>query len=147
MSEQESCPRLHAISAAIDDALAAEAAAGFAGHVAACPVCGAVLERMSATRSALRALQDETAGFDLSAAVLNRLPPARRRRAAGWSWQLLPSATAAVGVLAMGVVLGTLLTGSLVVEPGSRAAPVLAAFDVAPPGMLCVLGGCRGSAR
>jgi anti-sigma factor RsiW len=146
MNENERCPRLETISGAIDHALSPEAAAGFASHVSACPVCEVALDRMSQARAALRAMQAEAPGFDLSPAVLNRLPPPRRRRRAAWSWGLLPSATTAVGVLAIGAVAGALLSGGLLPEAGGRA-PMLAAFDVAPPGMLCMLDGCRGGAR
>ena len=147
----DDCPRVEALSLLIDNAISGSARSEIETHAASCRVCGATLRDFGELRSALGALGRSSAGVDIAALILERLPPrpaltaspARRRR--GWRWQLAPAGLAAAGVLATGAYLGMVLGGGAAVT--AARPPAVAVFDVVPPGGLCVAPVCYGGGR
>jgi anti-sigma factor RsiW len=144
---QESCPRIEALSALVDDALTGPERAAIEAHAAICPVCGASLARLNELRASFAALPAPRVGFDLATAVEGRIRAAERpqrarpvRERAHW-WQALPAAVGAAAALSGGAYLGSFLVagGGAV---ASRSAIEMSAFGTVPPGGICLGAGC-----
>lgn len=133
------CPRTEAFSALIDGELGGRERDEITTHVAACPVCRAVLADFGELRTRMQPLARAAAGVDIAALIESRLPArdpatvARPRR--GWRWQFAPAGLAAAGVLSTGAYLGALLAGGTTAVAARPAA--MAVFDAIPPGGLC----------
>lgn len=141
-SLQSSCPRTEQLSALVDGELTPGVQEQVESHVAACPLCGAMLKDLAELHVALRPLTAVRVGFDLAPLVEQRLAAGRRPQQRGgglrwWQgWPPMPSGLAAAGMLTVGVYLGALLaggTGVAVARP-----PAMAVFDAIPPGGICV---------
>ena len=132
-------PDLPALSAYLDGELDAGARRRVAAHLATCPACTAYLARLEALSSGLRALPEETLGFDLAGLIEGRLAVAPRRPAARSrrDWQLgWPIAVGAAASIAVGAFMGsTLVAGGAATAPRVAA---LSVFDSMPPGNLCI---------
>jgi anti-sigma factor RsiW len=147
----EECPRMEALSALVDEALAPPEHARIAGHAASCPVCGATLADLKALRARFAALPEPRVGFDLAPLVEGRIRAAERaprarpaRKHVPW-WQLLPAAVGAAAALGAGGYLGSFLVAG--VGGASRAAVQMSAFDTVPPGGICLGPACGGGGR
>jgi len=141
MSHTEKCPRIEAISALVDDELAESDRAALSVHVQGCPMCAPVLAEFRQLRSSFAALPDVALDVDLDSLVDRRIVahlPKPRRRAQRWRWwEIAPVAFGGALSLSMGIYLGNVLM------PGAQAevqpmALRMAAFDVVPPGSLCL---------
>jgi anti-sigma factor RsiW len=147
---QEECPRIEALSALVDGALAAPARAEIVSHAAGCSVCGAVLARLNGLRADFAALPAPRVGFDLSPAIEERIRAAVRPRGASrparprmrW-WQAFPAAVGTAAALGAGAYLGAFLVagaGAATMRPAIE----MSAFGTVPPGGLCLGPACRG---
>jgi anti-sigma factor RsiW len=140
----QGCPRIDALSALIDEALAENEAAEIRAHAATCPLCGAALADLHRVRTAFARMPMPVLGRDLAAEIGRRIdaarPAAARPRARPrWSWTAAPVAAGGALALSVGVVLGSLL-----VAGGSVATPRagLEAFATVPPGGICLAQAC-----
>jgi anti-sigma factor RsiW len=132
-------PDLPGLSAYLDGELDAEERQRVAIHLAACPVCTGRLAELAALSTDLRALPEESLGFDLAGVIESRLAAAPRRTVArrrrDW-WMGWPAAVGSAASIAAGVLMGSaLVTGSAAAAPRMAAMRV---FDTMPPGNLCV---------
>lgn len=135
-------PDPSALSAWLDGELTAGERQEMASHLAACPACAARLDELRALSADLKALPDDSLGFDLAALIAGRLDapqrrPARSAAAARGGWfGRWPAGVGAAASIALGIALGSAL------DAGSGAsAPRVAAlsvFDAMPPGNLCI---------
>lgn len=151
----EDCPRMIALSALVDDEIAAEARLTLLAHARHCPLCGAALAELRALRAAFATLPQESPDFDLGHVIEATLraqasaSPASRPRLRD---RLFPSAlrglqmpaVGAATALALGLQLGTLL-----LEQPARGAReprlvAMAVFDPIAPGGLCPPANCIG---
>lgn len=147
-------PDLPELSAHLDGELDAGASRRAAAHLAACPACAARFAELRALSAGLRALPEESLGFDLAGVIEGRLAAAPRATATSttgrWrhGWAGLPVALGAAASIAAGVFMGSAL-----VAGGGATAPRMAAlrvFDAMPPGSLCIgLDSCyaKGNAK
>jgi anti-sigma factor RsiW len=144
------CPRIEALSALVDEALAERERVEIEAHAATCPVCGAALARLNGLRTDFAALRRPRVGIDLAPAVAERIRAARRAQPArparaprrGW-WQGLPVAVGTAAALGAGAYLGAFLVaggGAPSVRPGIE----MSAFGTVPPGGLCLGPACGG---
>ncbi|HET9043081.1 MAG TPA: zf-HC2 domain-containing protein [Burkholderiales bacterium] len=144
----EACPRIEALSALVDDALAGPERAAIEAHAAICPVCGASLARLNELLAGFAALPAPRVGFDLAPAVAARIRaatrPARPARPArqAW-WQGLPVALGTAAALGAGAFLGVFLVAGGGVA-AVRPAVEMSAFGTVPPGGLCLGPACDG---
>jgi anti-sigma factor RsiW len=145
---QERCPRLEALSALVDDELAAPARAEIEAHAASCPVCGAARADLEALGATFDALPQPAPRIDLARLVGERIRVGgEQARRAGrgarmpW-WQMLPAVLGAAAALGMGAGAGSvLMIGS---GAAARAAVEMSVFATVPPGGLCLAGAaCR----
>ena len=154
MDSLQACPRTDALSARVDDELAATERLALDAHLGACPVCAAKLVELRNLRMRFAALPDPEIGVDLVAGVDQRIgaPSAARKprvRSKGlhW-WQIALAAPGAAAALSVGAYVGsTLMLGArIAAEP---AAMQMAAFSATPPGaLLCpALHACNGTSR
>jgi anti-sigma factor RsiW len=142
--DTQGCPRIDALSALIDEALAENEAAATRAHAAACPLCGAALADLHRVRAAFARMPMPVLGRDLAAEIDRRIdaarPAAARPRArVRWRWTTAPVAAGGALALSFGVLLGSLL-----VAGGSIATPRagLEAFATVPPGGICLAPAC-----
>lgn len=149
---RETCPRIEALSALVDDALAAPERVEIETHAAACPVCGASLARLNELRASFTALPGLRVGFDLAPAIADRIRAAERprrdrpaRERMRW-WQALPVTVGAAAALSAGAYLGSFIVagGGAV---ASRSAIEMSAFGTVPPGGICLGAGCGPGGR
>ncbi len=142
----EACPRIEALSALVDDALAGPERAAIEAHAAICPVCGASLARLNELRAGFAALPAPRVGFDLAPAVAARIRAASGRRVRlrparqAW-WQGLPVALGTAAALA------PVHTSACFSSAGGGVAAVrpaveMSAFGTVPPGGLCLGPAC-----
>lgn len=148
------CPGVEVLSARADDGLDAGRRAAIDAHLADCEHCRAWLAQLRLAQASLRALADESLGFDLSQVVRARIESlpgsggraqARgRRNRRGWRW-FVPAGLGAAASLSLGLAMGLALT-----VPASLPRPVAGTLEVfAPlaPGNLCAgAGSCRAPA-
>lgn len=154
MSRAEECPRIEALSALVDDALAGSDRAALDAHVAGCAICAPVLAELRQLRSTFAALPALEPGLDLAPLVERRIAaagvakPKPHLRPQRWRWwQLVPAALGGAASLSIGAYLGgALMLGSqLAAQP---AALQMAAFTANPPGALCpALQACNSNGR
>jgi anti-sigma factor RsiW len=150
-----SCPRTVVVSAYVDGELAGFELAAFERHLQRCESCARLSAEARALSDAFRALPDLSPGFDLRPLIDQRLAAqgspgraprsARRFPAAGWA-----PALATLGSLAGGFALGLTLAGAPAPHPSLAPPAAMAAFDVVPPGGIClVAASCptRGASR
>lgn len=146
----EDCPRIEALSALVDGALAAPARAEIEAHTVRCPACGAALARLTALRADFAALRPPHVGFELAPAVAERIRAAGRVQPAcparaprrGW-WQGVPLALGTAAALGAGALLGAFLVAGGGVAT-TRPAIEMSAFGTVPPGGLCLGPACEG---
>lgn len=146
------CPRIEALSALVDDALAGPERTAIEAHAVACPVCGASLARLIALRASFAALPAARVGFDLAPAIEDRIraagraQPRRPDRVRPRQWQAFPAAVGAAVALSVGAYLGSFLVagGGAV---ASRSAIEMSAFATVPPGGICLGAGCGPGGR
>jgi len=137
----ESCPKTLEISAFLDEQSSPAERERLDAHLAHCAQCAALLADLRGLSAGLRALPDETLGYDLSEVIRGRLaaaapgratPPRRR------TWrEFLPLGIGATAAVSVGLVMGLALTAA----SGSAVAPRIAAmavFDPVAPGGLCI---------
>jgi len=149
----ETCPRTVELSAFLDQQLEARDRERIEAHVASCAVCAAEFADLRVLRADLKALPDETLGFDLGSVVEGRLAqrprPVPRRRPGRPLFGWLPLGVGMAASVSLGFTLGAMLT----MGTGARLAPGVAAmavFDPVAPGGLCIgLEACyaRGAVR
>lgn len=140
MSDQESCPRIEALSALIDEELDDRQRGELQAHVAACAICSPVLAGMRRLHADFAALPAPRSDFDVAAEVDRRigaLAPARPSRGLRsprprW-WQVALLAPGGAVAVAIGLSLGA----SLVPAAGGATAAQMASFSALPPGALC----------
>jgi anti-sigma factor RsiW len=140
---------MEALSALVDDELAAPARAEIETHALSCPVCGAALADLNALRARFAALPELRVGFDLAPAIADRIRVAERalrarpaRERLRW-WQAFPAALGAAASLSAGAYVGSFL----VVGGGAVASPAaieMSVFDAVPPGGICLGPACGG---
>jgi anti-sigma factor RsiW len=147
----EACPRIEALSALVDDALAGPERAAIEAHAAICPVCGESLARLNELRAGFAALPAPRVGFDLATAVEERIRAAERpqrarspRPRSRW-WQALPAAVGAAAALSAGAYIGSVLTVGGAVA--NRSAVEMSAFGTVPPGGICLGAACGPGGR
>lgn len=147
MTERDDCPRIEALSALLDGALAAPERAEIESHAAACTICGAAFARLNALRADFAALPAPRVGFDLAPAVGERIRAAGRARPTGPArapgrrgWQRLPVALGTAAAFGAGAFLGAFLVagGAAALRPAVE----MSAFATVPPGGLCVGPAC-----
>jgi len=137
----ETCPRIVELSACLDRQLGVRERERIEAHVASCAVCAAEFAQLRELRANLKALPDETLGFDLGSVIEGRLAqrprPAPGRRSGrpmlGW----LPLGVGMAASVSFGLALGAMLT----MDTGAGLAPGVAAmavFDPVAPGGLCI---------
>lgn len=141
MSHTEKCPRIEAISALVDNELDESERAALGVHIEGCPMCAPVLAEFRHMRSTFSALPDVAPGVQLDSLVDHRIaarlpkPPRRTQR---WRWwELAPVAFGGALSLSMGIYLGNVLMPGAPTETRPVALQ-MAAFDVVPPGSLCL---------
>ncbi|HEY0876907.1 MAG TPA: zf-HC2 domain-containing protein [Zeimonas sp.] len=143
------CPGIEALSAYADDQVAPAQRAAIDAHLASCARCEAWLAELRAAQRSLRALADESLGFDLSQVVRGRIEslprpaaPASAPGRRGWRW-IVPAGLGAAASVSLGLVLGMALT-----VPATLPRPVGGALEVfapvAPGGLCAGAGSCRG---
>ena len=146
----DDCPRIDALSALADDALAGAERAEIETHAGGCAVCGHALDRLRGLRADFVALSAPRVGCGLAPAVAERIRAAERMRPAGptgvrrreW-WQGLPVALGTAAALGAGAYLGAfLVVGGGVAA--TRPAIERSAFGTVPPGGLCLGPACQG---
>lgn len=137
----ESCPKTLEISAFLDEQASPAERARLDAHLAHCVQCAAMLADLRGLRAGLRALPEETLGYDLSEVIRGRLagvaparavPPRRRN----WR-EFLPLGIGATAAVSLGLFMGLALTAA----SGGAVAPRIAAmavFDPVAPGGLCI---------
>ena len=137
----ESCPKTLEISAFLDEQSSPAERARLDAHLAHCAQCAALLADLRGLRAALRALPEETLGYDLSEVIRGRLAAAAPTRAAPPRWrgwrEFLPLGIGATAAVSLGLVMGLALTAA----SGGAVAPRMAAmavFDPVAPGGLCI---------
>jgi anti-sigma factor RsiW len=137
----ENCPRTVELSACLDHQLEARDRERIEAHVASCAVCAAELADLRVLRADLKALPDETLGFDLGSVIEGRLAqrprPAPRRRPGRPVFGWLPLGVGMAASVSLGITLGAMLTTGT----GAGLAPGVAAmavFDPVAPGGLCI---------
>lgn len=144
---RKDCPRMEALSALVDDALATSDRAEIETHAASCPICGAALADLRALQVRFAALPDLRVGFDLAPSIEERIraagAPARPRRTrerVRW-WHAIPAGIGAAAALSAGAYLGSvLMVGGGAVA--SRAAVEMSVFGTVPPGGICLGPAC-----
>jgi anti-sigma factor RsiW len=144
MNDQESCPRIEALSAMIDGELDVPERAALESHLAGCAICSPVFAGMRRLHDGFAALPTPRRDFDVAAEVGRRIaalaprqpprpaPPSRRR----W-WQVAALAPGGALAIAAGLWLG----GSMLPAAAGPAAAQMAAFSAMPPGALCIASG------
>lgn len=139
----ETCPRIEALSARLDDALTDREREDLDAHLRVCPVCGEALAAMRTLQAAMRTLPEPRLGVDLAGVIEGRIEgmPAsrtrpRRRRFAPFL-PLLPAGLGLAASLGLGVVLGFGLTTGGGAAAGSQIA-AMAVFDPIAPGGVCI---------
>lgn len=149
----ETCPRIGALSAWLDEQLETRDRERIELHAATCPVCAQTFAELRALRADLQALPGVTLGFDLANVIEGRLAhlprpaTARRRGRPRLAW--LPLGVGMAASVSLGLALGAMLT----MGTGAALAPRIAAmavFDPVAPGGLCIgLDACygRGAAK
>jgi anti-sigma factor RsiW len=139
----ETCPRIEALSARLDDALTDRERKDLDAHLRACPVCGEAFSAMRALQTAMHALPEPRLGVDLAGVIEGRIegmPSSRARPRRSCSALFLPLLPAGLGLaasLGLGVVLGFGLTAGGGVATSSRIA-AMAVFDPIAPGGVCI---------
>lgn len=136
----ETCPRVEALSARLDDVLSDRERERVDAHMRDCPVCGEAFARMRALHGALRELPDTRLGVDLSGVVEGRiagLPVGRRGADRRGFAPGLPIGVALAASLALGLALGLALTAGGGVAGIPRVA-AMAVFDPIAPGGVCI---------
>lgn len=144
----KTCPGIEMLSAYADDDLARQQRAAVDAHLASCPHCRGWLAEWRTAQQGLRALADESLGFDLSQVVRGRIEslprpaaPANRRRRRGWEW-FVPAGLGAAASVSLGLALGMALT-----VPSALPRPVAGTLEVfapiAPGGLCAGAGSCR----
>lgn len=154
MSPAETCPRIEALSALVDNALSKYDRIALDAHVASCAICAPVLAEFRQLQQTFAALPDVAPGIDLAPLVDRRIaaagvpqphlkPQTRRWR---W-WQIAPMALGGAISLSIGAYLGNvLMLGSQ--ATAQPAALQMAAFTASPPGALCpTLQSCNPTGR
>jgi anti-sigma factor RsiW len=156
VSRTETCPRIEALSALVDDELAGADRVALDAHVTDCAICAPVLAELRQLRGTFAALPAPELGVDLAPLVDRRIAaagvsapkPTPTLRPQRWRWwQLAPAAFGGAVALTLGAYLG----GALM--PGSQlgaqpAAQQMAAFTANPPGALCpALQACNPTGR
>ncbi len=144
------CPTIESMSAYADGELPAAQHGAFDAHLASCPRCREWLADLRAAQTGLRALADESLGFDLSQVVRGRIQslprpvaPMHEGERRGWRW-LVPAGLGAAASVSLGLALGMALT-----VPATLPRPVGGALEVfapvAPGGLCAGAGSCRPS--
>lgn len=144
------CPTIDSMSAYADDELPAGQRAAVDAHLASCARCREWLAGLSTAQAGLRALADESLGFDLSQVVRGRIESLPRPVAPmqgggrrGWRW-FVPAGLGAAASVSLGLALGVALT-----VPAALPRPVGGALEVfapvAPGGLCAGVGSCRPS--
>ena len=144
MNTVETCPRIEALSALLDDELVEPARLALDAHVAGCAICAPVLAGFRQLRTSFAVLPELTPGVDFAPLVDRRIaanegapkpqPKARPQRLR-W-WQVAPAALGGALSLSLGAYLGSaLMLGSQVTA--QPAALQMATFTAIPPGALC----------
>ena len=87
------CPGIELLSAWADDELSREHRVAIDAHLACCERCRTWLDELRIAQTSLRALADDSLGFDLSQVVRGRIDSlprpagaARARGRHGWRW-------------------------------------------------------------
>lgn len=140
MNDQESCPRIEALSALIDEELDDAQRVALQAHVAGCAICSPALSRLRRLHADFAALPPPRSDFDVAAEVDRRIgslepvPPSRRLRPSRprW-WQVALLAPGGAVAVAIGLSLGA----SLMPAVGGATAVQMASFSALPPGALC----------
>jgi anti-sigma factor RsiW len=131
------CPSKEFLSAFVDGALEASAAAALEVHLDACEECRATARGFRELHRGMRDLAWARAGVDFAPALraaLNKPGTAALRRRER-IWRIVPMTLAAAASVMIGVFLGGLLIHTQVTPPVS---PAMVAFDVVPPGGICM---------
>jgi anti-sigma factor RsiW len=142
------CPGIEMLSAWADDELSRERRAAIDAHLACCERCRTWLDELRIAQTSLRALADDSLGFDLSQVVRGRIDSlprpagaARARGRHGWRW-FVPAGLGAAASLSLGLAIGLALT-----VPASLPRPVAGTLEVfapvAPGGLCAGAGSCR----
>jgi anti-sigma factor RsiW len=139
MTRTESCPRIEALSALVDDVLADAERAALEEHVRGCPLCAPALADFRALRFRFQALPEPTREVDIASVVDRRIAalarpsaaPATRVRPRWWQVALLaPGGAAAVGA-------GLWLGAAMMPAAAQAPEPRMAVFSAMPPGAVC----------
>jgi len=139
----ETCPRIEALSARLDDALTDRESNELEAHLRACPVCGEALSAMRTLQVAMRTLPEPSLGVDLAGVIEGRIqamPSARtrpRRRRIAPLLPLLPAGLGLAASLGLGIALGFGLTTGGGMAARSQIA-AMAVFDPIAPGGVCI---------
>ncbi|RIK98220.1 MAG: anti-sigma factor [Burkholderiales bacterium] len=144
------CPGIEMLSVWADDELSPEPRAAIDAHLVSCERCRTWLAELRVAQTSLRALADESLGFDLSQVVRGRIDslprpagPTQPRGRSRWCW-LVPAGLGAAASLALGLAMGLALT-----VPASVPRPVAGTLEVfapvAPGGLCAGAGSCRRS--
>lgn len=139
----ETCPRIEALSARLDDALSDPERDRLDAHLRACPACGEAFSTMRALQGGMRRLPEPRLGVDLSGVIDGRIAgiplPQSKPRRRGFSPLAppLPMGAALAASLALGLALGFGLSsgGGMTVVPRVAA---MAVFDAIAPGGVCI---------
>ena len=148
----KTCPGIEILSAHADEELAPDQRVVLDAHLASCLRCRAWLDEWRAAQQGLRALADESLGYDLSQVVRGRIEslprpaaPLRARRRRGWGW-FVPAGLGAAASVSLGLALGMALT-----VPASLPRPVAGTLEVfapvAPGGLCAGAGSCRSPSK
>lgn len=144
----DACPRVDLLSAYVDGDLPAARRAELERHLDGCACCREWLVALRATQHELRALADDSLGFDLSQVVRGRIEampgpaaPRRGRQHGRWRW-FVPAGVGAAASIALGVAMGVAL-----MAPAAAPRPVGGALEVfapiAPGGLCAGASSCR----
>jgi len=139
----ETCPRIEALSARLDDALTDRERKDLDAHLRACPVCGEALSAMRTLQGAMHRLPPPELGVDLAGVIEGRIdgmPSSRsrpRRRRLAPFLPLLPAGIAVAASLGLGIALGVGLTAGGGMAARSQIA-AMAVFDPIAPGGVCI---------
>jgi anti-sigma factor RsiW len=130
------------LSAYVDGELSINECRKLEAHLTGCAVCRESLEGLLELKQAFQSLPSMTIGFDLTPLIQgrsehskpdNRLWFSIRKIYYGWTVPF-----AAVCTLLMGVFLGSTLVNNMGSAATVPRSPVMAMFDVIPPGGLCI---------
>lgn len=145
--KRDECPRIEALSALVDDAVAGRERAEIETHAARCPVCGRALSGLRGLRTDFAALPERRVGFDLAPRIEERIGAAERPRGARpprervrW-WQAFPAAVGTAAALSAGAYLGAYIVAGGGAA-AARPAIEMSAFATVPPGGLCIGPAC-----